>query len=58
MATKLELSFSKMAPDGDTAIVCLVGSKGELIPTLDKTLAASIISAMSLAQFKEKLINP
>ena len=52
MATKLELSFSKMAPDGDTAIVCLVGSKGELIPTLDKTLAASIISAMSLAQFK------
>ena len=51
MATKLELTFSTKAPDGDAALVCLVGDKGELIPTLDKTLAAAIISAMSLAQF-------
>jgi len=51
MASKLDLTFSKTAPDGDHAVICLVGAKGELLPTLDKALAASVIAAMATAQF-------
>ena len=32
-------------------IICLVGDSGTLLPTLDKTLAASVIAAMSTAGF-------
>ena len=51
MASKLDLTFSKTAPDGDHAVICLVGAKGELLPSLDKALAASVIAAMATAQF-------
>lgn len=51
MASKLDLTFSKTAPDGDHAVICLVGAKGELLPTLDKSLAASVIAATATAQF-------
>ena len=51
MASKLDLTFSKTAPDGDHAVICLVGAKGELLPTLDKALAASVIAAMATAHF-------
>ena len=51
MASKLDLTFSKSAPDGDYAVICLVGAKGELFPALDKALAASVIAAMATAQF-------
>ena len=51
MATKLDLTFSATHPDGEHALICLVGSKGALVPTLDKELAAAVISAMSTAKF-------
>ena len=51
MASKLDLSFSLNAPEGDHAIICLVGDSGTLLPTLDKSLAASVIAAMSTASF-------
>ena len=51
MANKLDLTFSTAAPESEATLICLVGSKNEIIPTLDKSLAAAIISAMSLAQF-------
>ncbi|MEC8092016.1 MAG: M17 family peptidase N-terminal domain-containing protein [Pseudomonadota bacterium] len=51
MASKLDLTFSKTAPDGDHAVICLVGAKGELLPKLEKSLAASVIAAMATAQF-------
>lgn len=51
MATKLDLTFSRNVPEGDHALICLVASKGELIPTLEGGLAASIIAAMATAQF-------
>ena len=52
MASKLDLSFSPNAPEGDHAIICIVGDGGTLLPTLDKSLAASVIAAMSTANFK------
>ena len=51
MASKLDLSFSSSVPEGDHAIICIVGEGGTLLPTLDKTLAASVIAAMSTAGF-------
>ena len=51
MATKLDLTFSTIAPEGDHALVCLVGTKGKLYPSLDKDVAASVIAAMATAQF-------
>ena len=51
MASKLDLTFSNIAPDGDHALVCLVGAKGKLFPSLDKDVAASVIAAMATAQF-------
>ena len=51
MASKLDLTFSSTAPDGDHAVVCLVGTKGKLFPALDKELAAAVIAAMATAQF-------
>jgi len=51
MATKLDLTFSNTAPEGDHAVVCLVGAKGKLFPALDKDAAASVIAAMATAQF-------
>ena len=51
MASKLDLSFSSNAPEGDHVIICLVGDGGTLLPTLDKSLAASVIAAMSTANF-------
>ena len=51
MATKLDLTLTASPPEGDHALICLVGSKGALIPKLDKDLAAAVISAMSTARF-------
>ena len=51
MATKLDLSLSASLPEGDHALICLVGGNGELVPSLDKDLAAAVISAMATAQF-------
>ena len=51
MASKLDLTFSKTALDGDHAVICLVGAKGELLPKLDQAMAASVIAAMATAQF-------
>ena len=51
MASKLDLTFSSTAPDGDHAMVCLVGTKGKLFPALDKEVAAAVIAAMATAQF-------
>ena len=51
MASKLDLTFSTTAPEGDHALVCLVGTKGKLFPSLDKDVAASVIAAMATAQF-------
>ena len=51
MATKLDLTLTATPPEGDHALICLVGSKGALIPKLDKDLAAAVISAMSTARF-------
>ena len=52
MASKLQFSFSISAPKGDYATICLIGSNGELVPHLDKDEAASLIAAMTTAQFK------
>jgi len=60
MASKLDLNFSTAVPEGDHAVICLVGTKGNLFPSLDQTLAASVISAMATAQFtgeKEKSLT-
>ena len=35
-------------------IICLIGRNGEIIPRLDKNLAAHLIRTMTLAQFKGK----
>ena len=43
MATKLDLSLSASLPEGDHALICLVGGNGELVPSLDKDLAAAVI---------------
>ena len=51
MATKLDFSLSASLPEGDHALICLVGGNGELVPSLDKDLAAAVISAMATAQF-------
>ena len=51
MASKLDLTFSTTAPEGDHALICLVGTKGKLFPSLDKDVAASVIGAMATAQF-------
>ena len=51
MASKLDLTFSNIAPEGDHALVCIVGAKGKLFPSLDKDIAASVIAAMATAQF-------
>ena len=51
MATKLDLSLSASLAEGDHALICLVGGNGELVPSLDKDLAAAVISAMATAQF-------
>ena len=51
MATKLDLTLTATPPEGDHALICLVGSKGALIPKLDKDLAAAVISAMSTTRF-------
>ena len=51
MASKLDLSFSSNAPEGDHDRLCIVGDSGTLLPTLDKSLAASVIAAMSTANF-------
>ena len=51
MASKLDLTFSKTAPEGDHAVICLVGAKGKLFPELEKSFAAAVIAAMATAQF-------
>ena len=51
MSTKLDLSLSASLSEGDHALICLVGGNGELVPSLDKDLAAAVISAMATAQF-------
>ena len=51
MASKLDLSFSSTIPDGGQTVICLVAEGGTLLPTLDKAVAAAVISAMSAAQF-------
>ena len=54
MPVKLQLSFTKSAPQGDVATVCLVGGDGALMPRLDGDVAAQLIAAMTTAQFKGK----
>ena len=46
MASKLDLTFSKTEPEGDHAVICLVGAKGKLFPKLEKSFAAAVIAAM------------
>ena len=54
MPTKLKLSFRKTAPKGDYTTICLVGKNGEIIPHLEKDVAAHLIGVMATAQFKGK----
>ena len=51
MATKLDLTLTATPTEGNHALICLVGSKGALIPKLDKDLAAAVISAILTARF-------
>jgi leucyl aminopeptidase len=54
MPIKLTLAFSKSAPKGDVATVCMVGEGGALVPHLDPSVASQLIAAMATAQFKGK----
>ena len=54
MPVKLQLSFAKTAPKGDTTTICLIGKNGEIIPHLEKDIAAYLIAAMATAQFTGK----
>ncbi len=51
MAIKLTLRFSKSAPKGDVATVCMVGEGGTLVPHLDPSVASQLIAAMATAKF-------
>ena len=54
MPVKLQLSFAKIAPKGDITKICLIGKNGEIIPHLEKDVAAYLIAAMATAQFTGK----
>ena len=54
MPAKLKLSFSKTSPKGDVTTICLIGKNGEIIPYLEKDVAAHLIRTMALAQFTGK----
>ncbi len=54
MPVKLQLSFVKTAPKGDITMICLIGKNGEIIPHLEKDVAAYLIAAMATAQFTGK----
>ena len=54
MPVKLQLSFAKTAPKGDFTTICLIGKNGEIIPHLEKDVAAYLIAAMATAQFTGK----
>ena len=51
MPTKLQLNFSKFCPKGDVTTICLIGKNGDIIPRLQKDVAAHLIRTMALAQF-------
>ena len=51
MPARLKLSFSKNSPKGDVTTICLIGKNGEIIPRLEKNIAAHLIRTMALAQF-------
>jgi len=51
MPTKLQLSFAKDAPKGDVITICLIGKDNQLMPSLDKDVAAHLIDAMTALQF-------
>ena len=54
MPAKLKLSFSKTSPKGDVTTICLIGKNAEIIPRLEKNIAAHLIRTMALAQFTGK----
>ncbi len=54
MPAKLQLSFSNAIPKGDMTTICLIGKNGEIIPHLEKDVAAHLIGAMATAQFTGK----
>ncbi len=54
MPAKLKLSFSKAAPKGDITTICLIGKNGEIIPHLEKDIAAYLIGSMAIAKFTGK----
>ncbi|MDC3234927.1 leucyl aminopeptidase [Candidatus Puniceispirillum sp.] len=54
MPSKLKLSFSKTSLKGDVTTICLIGKNGEIIPHLEKNIAAHLIRTMALAQFTGK----
>ncbi len=54
MPAKLKLSFSKNSPKGDVTTICLIGKNGNIIPHLEKNIAAHLIRTMALAQFTGK----
>ena len=57
MPAKLKLSFSKTSPKGDVTTICLIGKNGEIIPRLEKNIAAHLIRIMAQAQFSGKYGN-
>jgi leucyl aminopeptidase len=54
MPAKLKLSFSKTVPKGDITTICLIGKNGEIVPHLDKDVAAYLIRAMAISKFTGK----
>jgi len=54
MANKVTLEISTAAPEGDFAIICLIGTNAKIIPHLEKEQAAELIAAMGAAQFTGK----
>lgn len=54
MPAKLKFGFSKTAPKGDITTICLIGKNGEIIPHLEKDIAAHLIGTMAIAKFTGK----